>query len=199
MGFRLLSQVSPSSSILSFLLPVFNFRLFFIYSMTRSCHRCLDLPTCLLPIVLQSDSFLFGLARSIRWICPSYLILCALLNLTIPAPSINLPISMLFHILHILSILQGPNIFLSISLPWNRHNNNNFELKTCCERRVRNQAQRNHSCHCDCCDEEKMILLTNNWWPVSLIPKWKTSASLIHPVHCTYEQCVLCRTVESTQ
>jgi hypothetical protein len=43
------------------------------------------------------------------------LILCALMNLTISTPSINLSISMLFRILHILSILTGPNIFLSIS------------------------------------------------------------------------------------
>jgi hypothetical protein len=39
------------------------------------------------------------------------LILCALMNLTTSAPSINLSISMLFRILHILSILTGPNIF----------------------------------------------------------------------------------------
>jgi hypothetical protein len=42
------------------------------------------------------------------------LILCALMNLTISAPSINLSISMLFRVLYILSILTGPNIFLSI-------------------------------------------------------------------------------------
>jgi hypothetical protein len=40
------------------------------------------------------------------------LILCALMNLTISAPCINLSVSMLFRILHILSILTGPNIFL---------------------------------------------------------------------------------------
>jgi hypothetical protein len=33
------------------------------------------------------------------------LIRCALMNLTISAPSIKLSISMLFHILHVLSIL----------------------------------------------------------------------------------------------
>jgi hypothetical protein len=44
------------------------------------------------------------------------LILCVLINLTISAPSINLPISMLFRILHIMSILTGPNIFLSTCL-----------------------------------------------------------------------------------
>jgi hypothetical protein len=45
------------------------------------------------------------------------LILCALMNLTIPAPSINLSISMLFHILHILSILTiYGDISLSICL-----------------------------------------------------------------------------------
>jgi hypothetical protein len=38
------------------------------------------------------------------------------MNLIISAPSINLSISMLFHILHVLSILTGPNIFLSIYL-----------------------------------------------------------------------------------
>jgi hypothetical protein len=44
------------------------------------------------------------------------LILCALMYLTISAPCINLPISMLFRILHTLSILRGPNIFLNICL-----------------------------------------------------------------------------------
>jgi hypothetical protein len=44
------------------------------------------------------------------------LILCALKNLTISAPSIKLSISMLFRILHIVSILTRPNIFLSICL-----------------------------------------------------------------------------------
>jgi len=113
-GFRLLSQVSPSSSILSCLLPVFSFH-FFRSSMTSSYHRCLGLPTVLIPIGLQSNSFLFGLARSILWICPSHLILCALMNLTISAaPSINWSICMLFRILHISSILTGPNIFFSI-------------------------------------------------------------------------------------
>jgi hypothetical protein len=38
------------------------------------------------------------------------------MNLPISAPSINLSISTLFRILHILSILTGPNIFLSICL-----------------------------------------------------------------------------------
>jgi hypothetical protein len=41
------------------------------------------------------------------------LILCALMNLTISAPFTNLWISILLRILHILSILIGPNIFLS--------------------------------------------------------------------------------------
>jgi hypothetical protein len=81
--------------------------------MASSCHHCLGLPTGLVPIGLQSNSFLVGLAWSIRWICPSYVILCALKNLTISPPSINLSISMLFRILHILSILTGPNICLS--------------------------------------------------------------------------------------
>jgi hypothetical protein len=44
------------------------------------------------------------------------LILCALMNLTVSAPSINLAISMLFCILHTLSILSGPNIVLNICL-----------------------------------------------------------------------------------
>ena len=42
--------------------------------------------------------------------------LCTLMNLTISAPSINSSFSMLFLTLHILSILTGPNIFLSICL-----------------------------------------------------------------------------------
>ena len=65
--------------------------------MTPSCHRCLGLPTGLVPICLQSNSFPVGLAWSIHWICPSYLILCALMNLTISAPSINLSMSKLFR------------------------------------------------------------------------------------------------------
>jgi hypothetical protein len=44
------------------------------------------------------------------------LILCTLMNLTISAPSVNLSISVLFRILHTLSILTGPNIFLNICL-----------------------------------------------------------------------------------
>ena len=108
-GFRLLSQVFPSSSVLSCLLPVFYFQ-FFRSSMTSSCHRCLGLPIGLFPIGLQSNSFPVGLARSIRWICPSHLILCALMNLIIFAPSIDLSISMLFRILHILSIFTGSYI-----------------------------------------------------------------------------------------
>jgi len=77
---------------------------FFRSSMTSSCHHCLGLPTVLVPIGFQSSSFPVGLAWSILWVCPSHLILCALMNLTISAPSIELSISMLFRILHILSI-----------------------------------------------------------------------------------------------
>jgi hypothetical protein len=44
-------------------------------------------------------------------ICPSHFILCALMNPTISAPSINLSISMLFRSLHIFSILTS-NILL---------------------------------------------------------------------------------------
>ena len=85
-------------------------------SITSSCHRCLRLPTGLVPIGFQSSSFLVGLAWSILWICPSHLILCGLMNLTISALSIKLSISMLFRILHVLSILRGQNIFLNICL-----------------------------------------------------------------------------------
>ena len=67
----------------------------------------------LVPICFQSSSSLVGLAWSILWICPSHLILCALMNLTLSAPSVKLSISVLFRILHILSILTGPNIFLN--------------------------------------------------------------------------------------
>ena len=89
---------------------------FFRFSMTSSFHRCLGLPTGLVHIGFQSNSFQIGLAWPILWICPSHLILCVLMNLTISAPSINLYISKLFRIFHILSILTGPNIFLSICL-----------------------------------------------------------------------------------
>ena len=86
---------------------------FFRSSMTSSCHRCLGLPTGLVPIGFQSSSFPVGLALSILWICPRHLILSALMNRTISAPSVMLSISMLFRILHTLSILTGPNIFLN--------------------------------------------------------------------------------------
>jgi len=56
---------------------------FFRSPITSSCHRCLGLPTGLVPIGFQSSSFLVGLAWSILWICPSHLILCALMNLSI--------------------------------------------------------------------------------------------------------------------
>jgi len=106
---------AKSRQVLPFLaasFQVFTFS-FFRSSMTSSCHRCLGLPTGLVPIGFQSSSFLIGLAWSILWICPSHLILCALMNLTISALSINLSMSMLFRILHILSILTGPDIFLN--------------------------------------------------------------------------------------
>jgi hypothetical protein len=89
---------------------------FFRSSMTSSCHRCLGFFTGLVPVGFQSNSFVVGLVWSIRWICPSHLILYALMNLTISAFSINLSISILFRILHTLSILTGPNIFLNIYL-----------------------------------------------------------------------------------
>jgi hypothetical protein len=85
---------------------------FFRSSMTYSCHRCLGLPNGLVPIGLQSNSFLVGLAWSIRCICHSHLIRCDLLIRTISAPSVNLSVSMLFRILNVLSILTGPNDFM---------------------------------------------------------------------------------------
>jgi len=120
-GTTTLCVFSPSQPGLSkFLSLAVSFQ-FFIFSFfkssrTSSCHHCLGLPTGLVPIGFQSNSFLVGLAWSILCIWPSHLILCGLVNLTIYAPSINLSISMLFHILHILSILTGPNIFLDICL-----------------------------------------------------------------------------------
>jgi hypothetical protein len=108
-----------SAKSLQVLLPLavsfqfFLFQLFFRSSMTSSCHRCLGLPTGLVPIRLQSNSFPADLARSIRCVCPSHLIICALMNLTISAPSINVSITMLLRVLHLLSILTGPNIVLS--------------------------------------------------------------------------------------
>ena len=47
---------------------------FFRSSMTSSCHLCLGLPTGLVPIGFQSNSFPVGLAWSILWIRPSPLI-----------------------------------------------------------------------------------------------------------------------------
>ena len=102
---------------------------FFRSSMTFSCHRCLGFPTDLVPTGFQSSSFLVGLTWSILWICPSHLILCALMNLTISAPSIKLSISMLFRILHTLSILTGPNIFHNICLPKMRRFYSFFAVK----------------------------------------------------------------------
>jgi hypothetical protein len=57
--------------------------------MTSSCHRCLGLPTGLVPIGFQSNSFPVGLARSILCIWPSHFVLYVLMNLTISAPSIT--------------------------------------------------------------------------------------------------------------
>jgi hypothetical protein len=93
----------------------FTFRLF-RSSITLSFHHCLVLHTGLVPMGPQSNNFVVRLAWSIRWIWPSHLILCTLMNLTISAASINLSISKLFRILHVLSILTGPNIFLCICL-----------------------------------------------------------------------------------
>jgi hypothetical protein len=82
--------------------------------MTSCCHHCLGLPTGLVPIGFQFNSFLVGHAWSILWICPSHLILCALMNLTISAPSINLPISMLFHVLHISKTCHSNSLLLYV-------------------------------------------------------------------------------------
>ena len=76
--------------LLSFQFLTFSF---FRSSITSSCHRFLGLPTGLVPMGFQSNSLLVGLSWSILWICPSHLILCALINLTISAPSISLSIS----------------------------------------------------------------------------------------------------------
>ena len=51
------------------------------------------------------------------------------MNLTLSAPSINLSISMLFHVLHILSVLTGANIFLSICLSKMRRLFSSFAVK----------------------------------------------------------------------
>jgi len=51
------------------------------------------------------------------------------MNLTISAPSINSSISMLFRILHILSILTAPNIFLNICLSKMRRLFSSFAVK----------------------------------------------------------------------
>jgi hypothetical protein len=69
--------------------------------MTSSCHRCLGLPTGLVPIGFQSSSFLVGLAWFILWICPSRLILSTLMHLTISASSVHSSISTIFRILPI--------------------------------------------------------------------------------------------------
>ena len=57
---------------------------------------------------------------------PQPLILCALMNLIISASSASLSISMLFRVLHILSILTEPNIFLSICLSKMRRSFSSF-------------------------------------------------------------------------
>jgi len=79
-GFGLLSQVSPSSSVLSCFLPVFFISSFSKSFMTSSCYRCLGLPTGLVHTGFQSNSFLVGLAWSILCIWPRHLILCALVQ-----------------------------------------------------------------------------------------------------------------------
>jgi hypothetical protein len=94
-----------------------------------SCHLCLGFPTGLVPIGFQSNSFLVGLAWSILCIWPSHLILCDLMNLTMSAPYINLSISMLFRILHTLSMLRGPDIFLSICISKMRRLFSSFAVK----------------------------------------------------------------------
>jgi len=61
---------------------------FFRSSITYPCHFFFYLPTGLVPIGFQFNNFLVGLAWSIHWIWPSHLILCALMYLTIYAPSV---------------------------------------------------------------------------------------------------------------
>ena len=53
----------------------------------------------------------------------------SLKNLTISALAINLSVSMLFRILHILSMLTEPNIFLSICLSKMRRLFSSFAVK----------------------------------------------------------------------
>ena len=72
---------------------------FFRSSITSSCHRCLDLPTGLIPMGFQTNSFLISSAWSNLGICPSHLILRALMNLTIPASPISLSVSVFFCVL----------------------------------------------------------------------------------------------------
>jgi len=74
-SFQVLLSIAASFQFLTFS--------FFRSSVTSSCHRCLGFSTGLLPIGFQSSSFLVGLAWTIFWICPSHLILCALMNVTI--------------------------------------------------------------------------------------------------------------------
>ena len=85
---------------------------FFKSSITSSFHRCLGLPTGLIPIRFQSTIFFVGLAWSIPWICPSHLIHCALMNLTVSAPSINLSISMFFFVFSIYCQYWQDQIFV---------------------------------------------------------------------------------------
>ena len=82
-GFQVLSQVPPSSSVLSCFLPAFYLQLLLKSSMTSSCHRCLGIPTGLIPIGFQSNSFLVGLAWFFLCIWLWHLILCALMYLSI--------------------------------------------------------------------------------------------------------------------
>ena len=78
---------------------------FFRSSMTSSCHRCLGLPTALVPIRLQSNSFPVGLAWCILWIYPNHLILRALMNLTISALLLTLwPWNWTFKYYHIIYV-----------------------------------------------------------------------------------------------
>ena len=69
----------------------FQFFIFIFYnsSMTSYCHCCLGLPTGLVPLGFQSNSFLVGLAWFILDIWPSHLILCAFVP-TAPHQTSNL-------------------------------------------------------------------------------------------------------------
>ena len=80
---------------------------YFRSNKTSSCHRCPVLPTALIPISSQNNCFLVGLPWSILSTCPSSLILYALMNLTIFAPSLT------FQSLYICTLYSFINLSIS--------------------------------------------------------------------------------------